>query len=205
MTAAEVAGAAKLGRSTASKVLARLADSGKVARVRGGRDGARRLPDRFSLSGKPTRAIKRQAAGAATNGSGGERLKPGQLDGLVIAFLKKNDDSAPHSPDWRRKRIAAVIRCGRQLSRPPCSRQAGATGQRQAASLQPRGVAAALAAHSCAPRALRRRGAPCFPPEPIPPARQLKGVERTTPSRRRQTCGLGARAGSGAASSGARR
>jgi hypothetical protein len=98
MTAAEVAGVAKLGRSTASKVLARLADSGKVARVRGGRDGARRLPDRFSLSGKPTRATKRQAAGAATNGSGGERLKPGQLDGLVIAFLKKNDDSAPHSP-----------------------------------------------------------------------------------------------------------
>jgi hypothetical protein len=99
MTAAEVAGIAKLGRSTASKVLARLADSGKVARVRGGRDGARRLPDRFSLSGKPTRATKRQAAaGAATNGSSGGRLKPGQLDGLVIAFLKKNADSSPHSP-----------------------------------------------------------------------------------------------------------
>jgi hypothetical protein len=126
MTAAEVAGVAKLGRSTASKVLARLADSGKVARVRGGRDGARRLPDRFSLlTGKPTKATK--AAGAATNGSGGERLKPGQLDGLVIAFLKKNADSGPHGPTAVAKALqrssGAVGNCLVRLARAKQVRQ----------------------------------------------------------------------------------
>ena len=48
-TAAEVAAAANVGRSTASKVLARLASTGEVCRTEGGRDGARRLPDRFAL------------------------------------------------------------------------------------------------------------------------------------------------------------
>ena len=100
MTVAEVAGVASLGRSTAGKVLARLADSGEVARVRGGRDGARRLPDRFSVEAdKPsTKAAKPQAAEASDVESGGERLKPGQLDGLVIAFLKKNASRGPHDP-----------------------------------------------------------------------------------------------------------
>lgn len=41
MTVAEVAGIASLGRSTAGNVLARLADSGEVVRIRG---GARRCP-----------------------------------------------------------------------------------------------------------------------------------------------------------------
>jgi hypothetical protein len=55
VTAAEVASAAGIGRSTASKVLARLASSGQVRRTEGGRDGARRLPDRFALaSAEPT-------------------------------------------------------------------------------------------------------------------------------------------------------
>jgi hypothetical protein len=27
-----------------------------------------------------------------------DRLKPGQLDGLVLAYLKENADSAPHGP-----------------------------------------------------------------------------------------------------------
>jgi hypothetical protein len=101
MTAAEVAEAAKVGRSTAGKVLARLADSGEIARVRGGRDGARRLPDRFSLAAtgdKGTEAAKAPAGGVATNRSGTERLKPGQLDGLVLSFLQKNADSGPHAP-----------------------------------------------------------------------------------------------------------
>lgn len=101
MTAAEVAEIAKVGRSTAGKVLARLADSGEITRVRGRRDGARRLPDRFSLAAigdKGTEAAKAPAGEVVTNRSGTERLKPGQLDGLVLSFLQKNADSGPHAP-----------------------------------------------------------------------------------------------------------
>ncbi len=71
-TAAEVAAAAGVGRSTASKVLARLASTEEVCRTEGGRDGARRLPDRFALASaepaaktaKPKAAANSQAEGA---------------------------------------------------------------------------------------------------------------------------------------------
>ena len=98
-TAAEVS-AANVGRSTASKVLARLVSSGEVRRTEGGRDGARRLPDRFSLaSAEPAaKTAKPKAAADTKPKAAGEHLKPGQLDGLVLAFLKKNTDSGPHGP-----------------------------------------------------------------------------------------------------------
>ena len=100
MTAAEVAEAANVGRSTAGKVLARLADSDKVTRARGSREGARRLPDRFSpvATGDQTEVAKASVSGIATNRSGTERLKPGKLDGLVLSFLQKNANSGPHAP-----------------------------------------------------------------------------------------------------------
>jgi hypothetical protein len=99
-TAAEVAAAAGVGRSTASKVLARLASSGQVRRNEGGRDGARRLPDRFALaSAEPAaKAAKPKAAADAKPQAVGDRLKPGQLDGLVLAFLRENKASGPHGP-----------------------------------------------------------------------------------------------------------
>jgi predicted DNA-binding transcriptional regulator YafY len=115
-TAAEVAAAANVGRSTASKVLARLTSSGEVRRIEGGRDGARRLPDRFALAsaelaaddGKPKAAAdaepkaaddgKPKAAQDAKPKAAGEHLKPGQLDKLVLAYLKDNADSGPHGP-----------------------------------------------------------------------------------------------------------
>lgn len=93
LSAAEVASAAGVGRSTAGKMLARLEDAGEVRRIEGGREGRWRLPDRWMLSGaKQTkgRIAKRQVDG--------ERLRPGQLDGLVLAYLKKNARSAPHGP-----------------------------------------------------------------------------------------------------------
>jgi hypothetical protein len=91
-TAADVAAAAGVGRSTASKVLAQLASSGEVRRTEGGRDRARRLPDRFAL------ATAQPAAKGAKPKAAEERLKPGQLDGLVLAYLKKNADKGPHGP-----------------------------------------------------------------------------------------------------------
>ena len=99
-TAAEVAVAAGVGRSTATKVLARLASSGGARRTDGGRDGARRLPDRFALAAAEPAAktAKPKAAADAKPKAAGEHLKPGQLDGLVLAFLKKNADSGPHGP-----------------------------------------------------------------------------------------------------------
>jgi Sugar-specific transcriptional regulator TrmB len=115
-TAAEVAAAANFGRSTASKVLARLTSSGEVRRIEGGRNGARRLPDRFALAsaeptadgGKPKAAEdaepraaddgKPKAAEDAKPKVAGEHLKPGQLDELVLAYLKENADSGPHGP-----------------------------------------------------------------------------------------------------------
>jgi predicted DNA-binding transcriptional regulator YafY len=115
-TAAEVAAAANVGRSTASKVLARLTSSGEVRRIEGGRDGARRLPDRFSLAStelaaddsKPKAAADAEpksaddgepkAAEDAEPKAAGEHLKPGQLDELVLAYLKDNADSGPHGP-----------------------------------------------------------------------------------------------------------
>ena len=49
-TAADIASGAGVARSTASKTLARLASTGEVRRTQGGRDGTRRLPDRFALA-----------------------------------------------------------------------------------------------------------------------------------------------------------
>jgi hypothetical protein len=105
-TAADVAAAAKVGRSTAGKVLTQLTRSGEIRRTEGGRDGARRLPDRFALASagsaaedatpKPPEGAKPKAD--AKPKAAGEHLKPGQLDGLVLAYLKENADSGPHGP-----------------------------------------------------------------------------------------------------------
>jgi DNA-binding IclR family transcriptional regulator len=86
-TAAEIAEAAGLGRSTVGKALARLAEDRLVRRSAGGRDGARRLPDRWSLT-------KRKQA----RRKDGERLRAGQLDGLVLEYLKAHEADGPLSP-----------------------------------------------------------------------------------------------------------
>ena len=97
-TVAEVAVAAGVGRSTASKVLARLANAGEARRVEGGRDGARRLPDRFSLVSTKLTAKTAKPKVTKVPATVGGRLKPGQLDGLVLTYLKKNSKSGPHGP-----------------------------------------------------------------------------------------------------------
>ena len=128
-TAAEAAAAADVGRSTAGKVLARLASSGEVRRTEGGRDGARRLPDRFSLaSAEPAaKTAKPKAAKDAESKAVGERLKPGQLDGLVLAFLRENEASAPHGPTTVARALArssgAVQNCMTRLAQAKQVRQ----------------------------------------------------------------------------------
>ena len=95
-SAAEVAEAAGIGRSTATKALAALAASGEVERSEGGRDGARRLPDRWSLLEDDERHDPAGAPLAAGDGSGSVRLGKGELAAMVAAFLV--DHPGEHSP-----------------------------------------------------------------------------------------------------------
>jgi DNA-binding IclR family transcriptional regulator len=78
MTGAEVAAVTGLGRSTVSRALVALERAGTVRRHPGGRDGRRRLPDRWSVghSDEPSPA-----------GPSAERLRPGELDGLVLDYM----------------------------------------------------------------------------------------------------------------------
>ena len=116
---AQVAG---IGRSTAGKVLGRLADAGEVTRHQGGRDRGKRLPDRWTLAGVEMPAAyaghvlaAEQPASAAGDGKGAKapaadkpaggksepadgQLKPGGLDPLVLGYLEDNADSGPHGP-----------------------------------------------------------------------------------------------------------
>jgi hypothetical protein len=81
MTIAQITATTVLGRSTVGKTLAAL-DRAAIARRRpGGREGGRRLADRWAL------------------GSGGEqparRLRPGELDGLVLEFVNAHQNDTP--------------------------------------------------------------------------------------------------------------
>jgi hypothetical protein len=114
-TVADVAAAAKVGRSTAGKVLTRLTSSGEIRRTEGGRDGARRLPDRFALASAETAAADGEpkaaedatpkAAADAKPNAPGKHLKPGQLDGLVLAYLLCRRRHNKYYPDFRIMRM----------------------------------------------------------------------------------------------------
>jgi len=95
--AAEIAKRASIGRSTASKALAALAGQGAVERTPGGRNGGRRLPDRWSLPAAPAEfeaepgTTEGVAEARATN-----RLGRGELRGLVLTYLR--DHPGEHAP-----------------------------------------------------------------------------------------------------------
>ena len=90
LTAAEIALDTGIGRSTATKALASLEAKGKAHRVAGGRDGARRMPDRWSIPSGPSPRRKKAARG-------GPRLGKGELAGLVLGHLRV-DPSAELTP-----------------------------------------------------------------------------------------------------------
>lgn len=109
MTAAQVADAAGIGRSTATKTLGALAGEGRVMRTAGGREGCRRLPDRWAMAAAPAVCAPTSRAGAPvpTTGQapGGQapsgpeaagRLRSGELAGQVLAFLRSYPGE--HSP-----------------------------------------------------------------------------------------------------------
>jgi hypothetical protein len=120
-TAAKIATTAGLGRSTVSKILAKLESAGKVKRRAGGRDGGRRLPDRWSLAGSRPRK-ERQPTSA-------DRLGPGQLDGLVLDYMREHATDEPLGPTAVAKGLGrssgAVGNCLKRLSAADKVRQTG--------------------------------------------------------------------------------
>jgi hypothetical protein len=103
MSIAQVAVSAGVGRSTAGKLLTELKNDGKVSRTEGGHEGKRRLPDLWSLAGQQPTAKDANTKRASSTGKPvatgeADRLKPGQLEPLVLGYLESNTDSSPHGP-----------------------------------------------------------------------------------------------------------
>ncbi|MBN9622590.1 MAG: helix-turn-helix domain-containing protein [Actinobacteria bacterium] len=89
VTVDEVAAAAGIGRTSARKYLATLEDAGKVERTAGGREGKRRLPDRYSpISGEEPRPEAAVVDEPPDDGPA-ERLRPGGLDRLGPTAVAK--------------------------------------------------------------------------------------------------------------------
>jgi predicted transcriptional regulator len=81
LTITEIAAATGLGRSTVGKTLAVLEGAGKGLRSPGGREGGRRRPDRWALG-----TCGEQPA---------RRLRPGELDGLVLELVNARENDTP--------------------------------------------------------------------------------------------------------------
>jgi DNA-binding MarR family transcriptional regulator len=78
LTGPEIATVTGLSRSTVGRALVALERRGMVRRQPGGRDGRRRLPDRWSAG---------QTAGTSPSTSATHRLRPGQLDRRVLDYI----------------------------------------------------------------------------------------------------------------------
>lgn len=135
-TVDEIAAAVKIGRTSARKYLAGLTADKKVERESGGRDGRRKLPDVFSLPEKK-RAGKPAKAASAKSKDG--RLGPGELDGLVLGYMRKHKEDSPHTPSAISKAIkrssGAVANCLDRLEK----QKRGAAGQAQATRIRASG------------------------------------------------------------------
>lgn len=87
-TVDEVVAGVGISRTSARKYLATLEADKALTRTPGGRQGRRKVPDRFS----PVKG--RRPAPKGTRGSSG-RLRPGELDGLVLAYLRQHQADGP--------------------------------------------------------------------------------------------------------------
>lgn len=87
VSSSEVAVPVGIGRSTAAKRLAAFEQEGKVSRSQGGRDGRRRLPDRWSIA--PVELTPRADSEVIPDGG---RLGRGQLAQLVLSELAAHAD-----------------------------------------------------------------------------------------------------------------
>ncbi len=87
-TATDLAEATGLGRSTVTKALAALEQTGQVTRTPGGRDSGGRQPDQWSPPAADTHTADAAEAG---------RLGKGQLRSLVLGYLQDRPGEE-HSP-----------------------------------------------------------------------------------------------------------
>jgi predicted ArsR family transcriptional regulator len=93
-TVDEIAAAVRVGRTSARKYLAGLKVDKRVVREPGGREGRRKLPDVFSLPEKAQAGKPKKAASAESKNG---RLRPGELDKLVLSHMRKHVGEAPHT------------------------------------------------------------------------------------------------------------
>lgn len=107
-SAAELADGAGIGRSTANKLLVKLAAEGRVVREAGGRRDGRRLSDRWMLLPPalaqpakdpdlpPTtpRPSSPDGVDVGSSASAAGRLGPGELRRLVLAYLADRPQQA---------------------------------------------------------------------------------------------------------------
>jgi hypothetical protein len=129
VTVDEVAAAVGIGRTSARKYLGALEDGGRVRRAAGGREGKRKLPDRYS----PVLAEEPPAGGAAVDEPSedgpAERLRPGGLDRLVVAYLREHAEEGPFGPSGVAKGLGrssgAVANSLARLTRDERVRQVG--------------------------------------------------------------------------------
>jgi biotin operon repressor len=95
-SAAELAEAAGIGGSTASKCLASLERDGMAVRRPGGHEGGRRVADRWALTASTvsTEPGADDVVPAADEDAGASRLHKGELSTLVLDYLKAHVEEA---------------------------------------------------------------------------------------------------------------
>jgi hypothetical protein len=91
----EVAAGVGVTRSTARKYLAGLVDAGEIKRIEGGRERGRKRPDRFSVA--PQERGEEETKQTSSAPAERSRLGPGELDGLVLGYMREHRDDAPHT------------------------------------------------------------------------------------------------------------
>ncbi|WP_354700520.1 hypothetical protein DSM112329_00799 [Paraconexibacter sp. AEG42_29] len=113
-TAATIADRTGLGRSTVTKHLSMLERAGQAERTPGGRNGARKQPNTWTPAPAPKPAPK-------TPADPGTRLRPGELDALVLAHIDAIDGDQSQGPAAVAKAIGrssgAVANCMARLAR----------------------------------------------------------------------------------------
>jgi hypothetical protein len=93
-TVDEIGDAVGIGRTSTRKYLAGLERDHEVIRKPGGREGRRKLPDRFSI-GDQRRAGHAPARQRPSANAKANRLHPGELDELVLAYMCKQEQDWP--------------------------------------------------------------------------------------------------------------
>ncbi len=155
-TSAEIASAAKLGRSTVTKALAKLEMAGKVTRTAGSRDGARRQPDRWTTN--PRRTAPTHAT-PPTSGCAQESSTSSCSTTSATSWRR------PGKPSHRGEGSRTLLRGRGELPRSARASQAGIPSQQGSASIRtpcrtpPRRRSTAFAMRDRATQLLARKSA----------------------------------------------